>query len=70
MSIINPFLTTHFRKEAELSGGGQHAGQVLIEEINQFAVITPHELLHCLVQEGPLLESLEGGTDQYTRKVG
>lgn len=58
------FFLTHFRKEAKLSRWRQHARQVLIEEFNQLAVITPHQLLHSLCQERALVEGLEPNADE------
>lgn len=59
--------STHLREEAKLSRRGQHAREVLIEEIDQLAVVTPHQLSHRLRQEGSLFESLERGTDHHSK---
>lgn len=57
-------IITHFRKEAKLSSCRQHAGHVVVEQFNQLAVITPHQLLHRLCQEGFLLQGTEPNADE------
>lgn len=70
LKALEVILITHFRKEAKLPRRRQHAWQVFIEEVNQLAVITPHQLPHSLCQERPLIEGLECHADDYAHRSG
>lgn len=61
---------SYLAEEAKLPLDGHLCRQVSLEEIDQLAVVTPHQLSHRLGEEALLFETGDGGADQLADKQG